>query len=105
MQLTGVDGPVAESSGEVRFLFLGQNGIAGAHIDPITPHIQNHFTLLWMEICSQTNLVIRLVQQRPLRLQRTQDEQGRLHMGRVCTGTKNTMNQIHTDSGFVLGDG
>lgn len=88
MQLTGVDGPVGESSGEVRFLFLGQDGVAAAHIDPITPRIQNHFTLLWTEICSQTNLVIRLV---PLRLQRTQDEQGQLHRGRVCTGTKNTI--------------
>lgn len=58
VQLAGVDGPVEESNVEEGFLFVGQNGTTGAHVDPTILRIQNHFTFLWMEISRQTNVIV-----------------------------------------------
>lgn len=83
MQLTGVDVPVRESSIEVGFLSWGKNGIFGVLPEQTLRHIQDHLTFLWTETSGQTNLTL-LVLRDPIRTNRTQDEQSRLHGGRVC---------------------
>lgn len=75
VELTGVDGFVAERGVEVGSLRLGQDGVGGCHGNRSTSLVQDHLTVRGPETCGQTDLGPQPVQRDPLRLKRVQDKQ------------------------------